>query len=374
MSAYKKLNQQDAYISTYTARKSWVASGSQYQELGIQNIVGLESPDGYIVDEQDNVVGGGANSTTNQSYNRRLIHNSAKHLYYSLFNNANIESTGSFENYLQSSFEVSGSRKLQSRIAIFSLPKEVYGTHIEPFSISIKPDLVNSSNETGSLDNYIVNDYMTDGGATSYETEDNLYIENSEFLFGIDSTTCGLSGEDYVTDESDYVDESQQAGGQYLDSPLIANPDCTEIVDDGEGRLYIKESNPRKYVGNAIYTHGQLIITDLDVVEYYNTYINAILSWKSNLPIYTHNYHCKIKSGEYNHTLNRTAVDKESGQINELVNIPEFQPYFTTIGLYNDSNELIAVAKTGQPIPKSADTDMVVQVKLDMNFGVNRLS
>ena len=41
MSAYKKLNQQDAYISTYTSRKSWVASGSQYRELGINNIQGL---------------------------------------------------------------------------------------------------------------------------------------------------------------------------------------------------------------------------------------------------------------------------------------------------------------------------------------------
>ena len=38
MSAYKKLNQQDAYISTYTSRKSWVASGSEYRDLGINNI------------------------------------------------------------------------------------------------------------------------------------------------------------------------------------------------------------------------------------------------------------------------------------------------------------------------------------------------
>ena len=47
MSAYKKLNQQDAYISTYTSRKSWVASGSQYRELGINNIVGLSGSGDY---------------------------------------------------------------------------------------------------------------------------------------------------------------------------------------------------------------------------------------------------------------------------------------------------------------------------------------
>ena len=46
--------------------------------------------------------------------------------------------------------------------------------------------------------------------------------------------------------------------------------------------------------------------------------------------------------------------------------------YITTIGLYNDANELVAVAKMGQPLPKSADTDMSMVVKLDVNFGVNR--
>jgi hypothetical protein len=38
--------------------------------------------------------------------------------------------------------------------------------------------------------------------------------------------------------------------------------------------------------------------------------------------------------------------------------------YITTIGLYNDSNELIAVAKTSQPVVKSFDKEIVVRCKL----------
>jgi hypothetical protein len=43
-----------------------------------------------------------------------------------------------------------------------------------------------------------------------------------------------------------------------------------------------------------------------------------------------------------------------------------FQPYVTTIGLYNDSNDLIAVGKLGRPTPKSENTDMTFVIKLDM--------
>ena len=45
-----------------------------------------------------------------------------------------------------------------------------------------------------------------------------------------------------------------------------------------------------------------------------------------------------------------------------LINNP--QTFITTVGLMNDSNELIAVAKTSQPIVKSFDREVLVKVKL----------
>lgn len=368
MSAYKKLNQQDAFITTYTARKSWTASGSQYADLGIQNIVGLSGSGAYYTQAQDIVYGGGVNSTAIHPFNRRLVFESNHHLYYSGFDDPSGIQSGSYENYLQSSFNVSGSRNLNTRVAIISLPKEMYGTHIEPNSVSILPDLL-----AGTGSNYVDNNYVTDpdtdANGTSFDNADNLYMENTFHLYGSDFPLNDL---DYIENESNYVVETDPNPGEYLD---IDVPDeyANEIIDDGEGNLYLKYSNPRRYVGNVIYTHGQLIITDDIVAMYYNYYFNGLISWKSNLPIYTHNYHCKIKSAEFNHTLNKSAYDITTGEKNANVSGSYFTPYITTLGLYNDANELIAVAKMGQPLPKSDDTDMAIVVKLDMNFGVDRL-
>lgn len=366
MSAYKKLNQQDSYITSYTARKSWTVSGSQYTDHGIQNLVGLSGSGAYYTQQQDLVYGGGTDSGNTSTHNRRLVFESNHHLYYSGFENG-LTVTSSYDNYLQSSFNVSGSRILNTRVAILSLPKEMYGTHIEPNSISIIPDIL-----PGTGSNYVDNNYMTDEetdpNGTSFDQVDNLYIENTNYLYNSDLPLTDL---DYIQDESTYVVETDPTPGEYLENNT---PDqyANEIIDDGEGNLYLKYSKPRKYVGNVIYTHGQLILTDDEIAVYYNNYFNAVLSWKSNLPIYTHNYHCRLKTAEFNHTLNRSAYDVQTGEKTSNVSGPDFKPYITTIGLYNEANELVAVAKTGQPIPKSDETDMSVVVKLDMNFGVNR--
>jgi hypothetical protein len=55
-----------------------------------------------------------------------------------------------------------------------------------------------------------------------------------------------------------------------------------------------------------------------------------------------------------------------SGKYANNVTGSDFHPYITSVGLYNDSNELIAVGKLGQPLPKPADTELTIQVKLDV--------
>ena len=77
-----------------------------------------------------------------------------------------------------------------------------------------------------------------------------------------------------------------------------------------------------------------------------------------------------------NFTQNPTACQTEavlSGSLSYSGGLPknnitgsEFAPYITTVGLYNDAHELIAVAKLGQPIPKSKTNDMTFVVKFDI--------
>jgi hypothetical protein len=43
-----------------------------------------------------------------------------------------------------------------------------------------------------------------------------------------------------------------------------------------------------------------------------------------------------------------------------------FDPYITTVGLYNDAKELIVIGKLSQPIPRTKLTDMTIIVNFDI--------
>ena len=76
-------------------------------------------------------------------------------------------------------------------------------------------------------------------------------------------------------------------------------------------------------------------------------------------------YFCRVPFDEYNHSQNPSYV---SGDNAELVNsffVTEPTTYITTVGLYNDNNELLAVAKLSQPFKKDQTTEALIKVKLE---------
>jgi hypothetical protein len=52
-------------------------------------------------------------------------------------------------------------------------------------------------------------------------------------------------------------------------------------------------------------------------------------------------------------------------QVKDFATASYFEPYVTTIGLYNEQDDLLAVAKFAQPIPLSQNTDMTFVVRYD---------
>jgi hypothetical protein len=79
----------------------------------------------------------------------------------------------------------------------------------------------------------------------------------------------------------------------------------------------------------------------------------------------TSHYFVRANNREFNFSNNPTFV---SGSVGAFVNSSfEKDPkvYITTVGLYDDGNELLAVAKTSQPIAKSFDKEIAIKVKLD---------
>ena len=76
-------------------------------------------------------------------------------------------------------------------------------------------------------------------------------------------------------------------------------------------------------------------------------------------------YFVRIKNGEYNFSNNPTFVTGSNGDINQPTFIKDPKTYITTVGLYNDRQEMLAVAKLSKPLLKSFTREALVKVKLD---------
>ena len=72
----------------------------------------------------------------------------------------------------------------------------------------------------------------------------------------------------------------------------------------------------------------------------------------------------RVKNSEFNYSTNPSNITG-SGELrwDIMVNTP--QSYMTTVGLYNDSNDLLAVAKLSRPLLKDFTKEALVRIKLD---------
>ena len=73
----------------------------------------------------------------------------------------------------------------------------------------------------------------------------------------------------------------------------------------------------------------------------------------------------RARNSEFNYSENPSYISGSTGEViyNYFINNP--QTYMTSIGLYNDSNELLAVAKLSKPLNKDFTKEALVRVKLD---------
>lgn len=76
-------------------------------------------------------------------------------------------------------------------------------------------------------------------------------------------------------------------------------------------------------------------------------------------------YFVRIKNGDYNYSNNPSYVTGSNGDLAFTTFINNPQTYITSVGMYNDRRELLAVAKMSQPILKSFTREVLIKVKLD---------
>ncbi len=76
-------------------------------------------------------------------------------------------------------------------------------------------------------------------------------------------------------------------------------------------------------------------------------------------------YFCRALNNEYNHSQNPSYFTGSNAQLANNDFITEPVAYITTVGLYNNKNELLAVAKMSQPFKKDPNTEALIKVRLD---------
>lgn len=327
MGAYKPFLASDIVITPLELNKSFNFEGAAAltaSNVGIDRFLGLNT---------SSLFNPLTDPTTGQisSQYQRLVYSSIKELYYS--------------NYLNST------ASLGSPATTASL---VPGSDVEGNV------LVGPTSSAGRYWNYPQTSLIFEH---YFPTSSNSYI-------GVMSIPVGLFG--------NYI----QPGS------FIWTADSGSIYDDGEGNLIFSSS--QQICGQIFYPHGLAIITsnsspgssnlygsaifgyslygnftDEEVIKNFVTSSNVTCSFSSSLTIYETQYKCTIGENEFNFSQNPSIISGSEGEPYGYVTSSYFSPYVTTVGLYDEFQNLLAVGKLSQPLPTSATTDTTILVNID---------
>jgi len=176
------------------------------------------------------------------------------------------------------------------------------------------------------------------------------------------AATVGDSGKVYS------VVSGSLAGGVYNStSPHyygLVYPDHGVIVLDGkmlDQKLGFATNTGSSSEGNNHFAlfrsiSGSALQTNPSTADPY-----SFLARNSEKVTSTH-YFVRIKNAEYNFSNNGSFVTGSVGQIAQSTFIGDPKTYITTVGLYNDSQELLAIAKLSRPLLKSFSREALIRV------------
>ncbi len=179
-------------------------------------------------------------------------------------------------------------------------------------------------------------------------------IDNNDLVYigGYSSNSFNLSG---------YLDEIRIFNQSLTTSSISA------LNDRNEATMGFIQTN---HVGNVFEKQGLVVLSSIDYRYRYVLDSAYTASYKSTVTIYELGVIVRSPRGTMNVTTNPTSLLDDDFTIAEFATDANFQPYITTIGLYNNRNEMVAVAKLAQPIKKRDDVDInfLVRVDLDKNL------
>lgn len=96
------------------------------------------------------------------------------------------------------------------------------------------------------------------------------------------------------------------------------------------------------------------------------SFVPYSMSFCAETTIYQNEYRCHVNENDFNYTLNPSALKSGSaGTYIDNITGSDFRPYATTVGLYNQRDELLVVGKLSTPYPIPTNTDITFVVRWD---------
>ena len=318
MSAFKQFLSTDVIVSPLVVNKSFSFEGSaSFTTNGIGIYLGANYTSSIL-------------STSSLEYDQKLKYNSIKQLYYTNYIPNPISGSPNVTNYLGQLVENTTQTNVYSRFYNY-----------EQTSLF-------QTNSAFYTSNY--------GFARFFPTESAYINPFSDILFngiGIISIPKSLFG-DYINPNT-FRYKFLKDGFTELD-----------LVDNGEGLLI---DSGKIIYGIINYQHGIAVITDTYSIyagSFTSSLSSPTCSFQSSRTIYETQYKCTIRPEEFNYSLNPSLISGSTdGTMYDFVTGSYFSPYVSTVGFYNENQELLMVAKLGQPLPTSRTTDTTILVNLD---------
>jgi len=228
-----------------------------------------------------------------------------------------------------------------------------------------------ASYNDGQFHHYVINKsgsniglYIDGNESTSslYEFNGNTN-NNRDILIGsrnVENTEANFSG---------------SIGQLRIHRTALTDSEITSLADNSPSGSALQ----KKEVGYVFYKQGMVIVTD-PRPRYQNIFLGDG-NWEYTNKDYQLDYRatkqveevsilCEIKRNEYNVSSNaslRVGGTDEDNRLIPMVTGSDFRPYITQVGLYNDTGDLLAVAKLGSPLKKRQDVDVTINVKFDID-------
>jgi len=133
-------------------------------------------------------------------------------------------------------------------------------------------------------------------------------------------------------------------------------PDLGILVFNGPA-LNVSASLSTNTTSNALGGNVVEFYEDIRVASYFQARREEVIT--------SQHYFCRVPNKEFNFSSNPTFTSGSNGDFTVSSFFKNPKTFVTQVGLYNDNNELLAVAKLSKPLQKNYSKEAIIKVKLD---------